>query len=129
MLAEKRPPPIIHVFYTLCGNNASEHVHAFIHRYTRSNRLAVDEHMIRTWSVLKDSVRTAKKTQLVSITTVSWLTLFKETIPVYCENHAKHIIPSVATNSELLNVKVGGAYRYHSVLKCLVYKCVNWSVI
>jgi hypothetical protein len=39
--------------------------------------------------IFKDSVFTAKKTQLVSITKITWLILFKEIIAVYSENHAK----------------------------------------
>jgi hypothetical protein len=41
--------------------------------------------------IFKDSVRTAKKTQLLTITKISWLTLFKEIIAVYTENHNKPI--------------------------------------
>jgi hypothetical protein len=39
----------------------------------------------------KNSVRTAKKTQHFTITKINRLTLFKEIIPVYSENHTKHI--------------------------------------
>jgi hypothetical protein len=39
----------------------------------------------------KNSVRTAKKTQHFTITKINWLTLFKEIIAVYCENHTKPI--------------------------------------
>jgi hypothetical protein len=35
----------------------------------------------------KNSVRTAKKTQHITITKINWLTLFKEIIAVYCENN------------------------------------------
>jgi hypothetical protein len=35
------------------------------------------------WIVFKNSVRTAKKTQLFTITKINWLTLFKEIIAVY----------------------------------------------
>jgi hypothetical protein len=41
--------------------------------------------------IFKNSVRTAKKTQLFTITKINWLTLFKEIIPVYSENHTKPI--------------------------------------
>jgi hypothetical protein len=41
--------------------------------------------------IFKNSVRTAKKTQHFTITKVNWLTLFKEIIAVYSENHMKHI--------------------------------------
>jgi hypothetical protein len=40
---------------------------------------------------IKNSVRTAKKTQHFTITNINWLTLFKEIIAVYCENNTKHI--------------------------------------
>jgi hypothetical protein len=38
-----------------------------------------------------DSVRTAKKTQLFTITMINWLTLFKEIIAIYPEEHMKPI--------------------------------------
>jgi uracil DNA glycosylase len=38
-----------------------------------------------------NSVRTAKKSQHFTITKINWLTLFKEIIAVYSENHTKHI--------------------------------------
>jgi hypothetical protein len=41
--------------------------------------------------IFKDSVRTANKTPHFTITKINWLTLFKEIIPVYSENHTKHI--------------------------------------
>jgi hypothetical protein len=41
--------------------------------------------------IFKNSVRTAKKTQHFTITKINWLTLFKEIIAVYGENHTKHI--------------------------------------
>jgi hypothetical protein len=43
------------------------------------------------WIIFKNSVRTAKKTQHFTITKINWLTLFKEIIAVYSENHTKHI--------------------------------------
>jgi hypothetical protein len=39
--------------------------------------------------IFKNSVRTAKKTQLFTITKINWLTLFKEIITVYSENYTK----------------------------------------
>jgi hypothetical protein len=42
-------------------------------------------------TIFKNSVRTAKKTQHVTITKINWLTLFKEIIAVYSENNTKHI--------------------------------------
>jgi hypothetical protein len=41
--------------------------------------------------ILKNSVRTAKKTLHFTITKINWLTLFKEIITVYSENHTKYI--------------------------------------
>jgi hypothetical protein len=41
--------------------------------------------------VFKNSVRTAKKTPSFTITKINWLTLFKEIIAVYSENHTKPI--------------------------------------
>jgi hypothetical protein len=65
--------------------------------------------------IYKNSVRTAKKTQHFTITKINWLTLFKEIIAVYTENHMKHINTLCGQNSELLNVKVGGTHSYHRV--------------
>jgi hypothetical protein len=39
----------------------------------------------------KNSVRTSKRTPHFTITEINWLTLFKEIIAVYSENHAKAI--------------------------------------
>jgi hypothetical protein len=41
--------------------------------------------------IFKYSVRTAKKAQHFTITKINWLTLFKEIIAVYTENHTKPI--------------------------------------
>jgi hypothetical protein len=41
--------------------------------------------------IFKNSVRTAKKTQLFTITKISWLTLFEEIIAVCTENNTKPI--------------------------------------
>jgi hypothetical protein len=39
--------------------------------------------------VIKDSVRTLKRAQQVSITQINWLMLFKEIIHVYTEKHTE----------------------------------------
>jgi hypothetical protein len=39
---------------------------------------------------------------------------FKEVIPVYPENDTKPINTLCGQSAELLNVKAGGAYNYHS---------------
>jgi hypothetical protein len=41
--------------------------------------------------LVKNSVLTSKRTQHFTITKIKWLTLFKEIIAVYSENHAKPI--------------------------------------
>ncbi|KDR14623.1 hypothetical protein L798_11205 [Zootermopsis nevadensis] len=46
-----------------------------------------------------NSGRTAKKTQRLTISKINWLTLFKEIIPVYTDNHTKPMI-----------IKSSGAY-------------------
>jgi hypothetical protein len=43
------------------------------------------------WLIVKNSVRTAKKTPHFTITKINWLTLFKEIIAVYTENHTEPI--------------------------------------
>jgi hypothetical protein len=59
--------------------------------------------------IFKNSVLIAKKTQLVTITKINWLTLFKEIFAVYSDNHMK---PQIQ-NEELLTVEAGGTYSYH----------------
>jgi hypothetical protein len=51
------------------------------------------------------------------MTTIDWLTLFKEIIAVYSENHIKPTNRLCGQNAELLNVKAGGTYSYQRVLK------------
>jgi hypothetical protein len=67
--------------------------------------------------IFKNSVRTAKKTPHFTITKINWLTLFKEIIAVYGENHTKRINTLCGQNVELLNLKTGGTYSYHCALK------------
>jgi hypothetical protein len=62
-----------------------------------------------------NSVRTSKKTQTVTMTTINWSSLFREIIAVYSENHTKPINTLCGQNAELLDVKTGGAYSYHWV--------------
>jgi hypothetical protein len=50
------------------------------------------------------------------MTTISWLTLSREIISVYSENHIKVINSLCVQNSELLTVKDGGTYSYHKAL-------------
>jgi hypothetical protein len=61
--------------------------------------------------MFKNSLST-KKTQRVSITTLSWLMLFKEIIAVYSESDKL-----CGQNTELLNVKACATYSYHCALK------------
>jgi hypothetical protein len=56
---------------------------------------------------IKNSVRTAKKTQHFTITNINWLTLFKEIIVVYSENHTKNINALGRQNEELTEFKAG----------------------
>jgi hypothetical protein len=42
--------------------------------------------------------------------------LFKETIPVYSDNHTKPINTLSGQNIELLTVKAGGTHGYHWAL-------------
>jgi hypothetical protein len=62
--------------------------------------------------VFKNSVRTSKRTPILTITKISWLMLFKEIIAVYSENYAKPI-------DTLLTVKAvkDVSYIYRSALK------------
>jgi hypothetical protein len=59
--------------------------------------------------LFKHSARTAKKTQHFTITKINWLTLFKEIIAVYSENHMKYISSLCEQNAEeIVDVNVGG---------------------
>jgi hypothetical protein len=44
------------------------------------------------------------------MTNISWLTLFREIIAVYSENHMKFINTLCWQNAELTTVKAGGTY-------------------
>jgi hypothetical protein len=41
--------------------------------------------------LFKNPVRTSKKTPHLTITKINWLTLFKEMIAVYSENHTETV--------------------------------------
>jgi hypothetical protein len=50
----------------------------------------------------KNSVRTSQETHYVSATKTNRLMLFRETVAVYCENHAEHINTFCGQNAVLL---------------------------
>jgi hypothetical protein len=60
-----------------------------------------------------NSVHTSKKTHTSQLQRSNWLVPFKETIPVYTENH---MIP-INTNGQLLTRIAGGTYSSHWALK------------
>jgi hypothetical protein len=53
------------------------------------------------------------------MTTINWLTLFREIIAIYCENYTKPVNTLRGQNAEVVNVKVSGTYSNHSALKGL----------
>jgi hypothetical protein len=57
-----------------------------------------------------------RRKQHFTITKINWLTLFKEIIAVYTENHTKYKY-TLWPNAQLLNVKECGTHSYHWVLK------------
>jgi hypothetical protein len=61
--------------------------------------------------LFKNSVRTSKRTPHFTITKINWLTLFKEIIAVYSENHAK---------------KRKYKTQRHWLLKQMVHKFTTW---
>jgi hypothetical protein len=63
--------------------------------------------------IYQNSFRTAKKTPHFTITKINWLTLFKEIIAVYSENHTKLTNTYCEQNAKLLNIRAGGIYSYH----------------
>jgi hypothetical protein len=63
--------------------------------------------------LFKNSVRTSKRTPHFTITKITWLTLFKEVITVYSENHTKPI----NKNASSLAAEGAGTYNNHWDLK------------
>jgi hypothetical protein len=63
--------------------------------------------------LFKNSVRTSKRTPHFTITKINWLTLFKEMISVYPENHTK----PTNTIAALPTAEAPGTYSYQSALK------------
>jgi hypothetical protein len=62
--------------------------------------------------MFNNSVRTAKEAPYFTVTKINRLTLFKEIIAVYSENHKNQKI----TNEELSTVGTDGVYSYHWAL-------------
>jgi hypothetical protein len=63
--------------------------------------------------IFKHSVRTSKRTQRFTITKINWLTLFKEIIAIYSENHMNAIKTLLSVQkAELLIIKSGGTYSH-----------------
>jgi hypothetical protein len=56
---------------------------------------------------------TSKKTQRIFIAEINWLTMFKEMVAVYSENHTK----TISLIAELLLVKAGGTFFSHRTSK------------
>jgi hypothetical protein len=61
--------------------------------------------------LFKNSVRTSKRTPNFTVTSINFLTLFKEIIAVYVENHPKPI------NTKCSITDSFGSYSYRSALK------------
>jgi hypothetical protein len=59
-----------------------------------------------------------KETRNISITKISYLTLFKEITALYSENHMKPINAPCGQTAELFTVKVGSTYMYHYHCAC-----------
>jgi hypothetical protein len=55
--------------------------------------------------LFKNSALASEKTQHISIAKISWLTLFREVIGIYSENHMKCINTVDRQSAELLIVK------------------------
>lgn len=62
----------------------------------------------------KDSVPVAKETRRVSMTSISWLTPFREVIPVYSKNRHENIKCILRENEKLRTLTAGGTYEYSS---------------
>jgi hypothetical protein len=57
---------------------------------------------LKSHTIFKYSVRTAKRTPHFTITNINWLMLFKEIIPIYSEKNTK---PINKKNAKLMIVK------------------------
>jgi hypothetical protein len=77
--------------------------------------------------IYKNPVRTSEETHQVSITKSNRLMLFREIIPVYCENHMEHTNTLCGQNSDFLCVKAGGAYSYRCAFKGLTIREIQTS--
>jgi len=53
----------------------------------------------------------------LSATNTFYLILFGEIIAVYCDTNTKLVTTICGQNAQIWNVKVGGTYSYHLVLK------------
>jgi hypothetical protein len=88
----------------------------------RTSETSVDNHFTRQYNpedssehrlnVIKNSVRTSKRTPHFTITKINWLMLFKEIIAVYSEKHTRHMNIKYS-----VTVTGGGTYNYHSALR------------
>jgi hypothetical protein len=65
----------------------------------------------------KNPVRTSQDTQCISTTKPNRLTLFRETVAVYSENHTEHANTLCGQNAVFCCVKAGGTYSNHKALK------------
>jgi hypothetical protein len=70
--------------------------------------------------LFKNSVRTSKRTPHFAITKINWLTLFKDMIDVYNENHTKPINTLCGQNAKSLVIKSGGTHGYHLATRRLI---------
>jgi hypothetical protein len=64
----------------------------------------------------KNSVRTSQRTPHFTVTKINWLTLFKEIITVYSENHTKR----TTQRGQLLTVRAAGTYRLWMVKQSFI---------
>jgi hypothetical protein len=71
------------------------------------------------WIIFRNLVRTAKKTPHFTITKINWLTMFKETIPVYSDNHTKSINTkcSVTDLKQMVHILTARLFR----VKCWLF--------
>jgi hypothetical protein len=67
--------------------------------------------------LFKNSYRTSKRTPHFTITTINWLTMFKEIIHVYSEIQTKPICTHYEQNGESLIIKAFGTHHYRMSLK------------
>jgi hypothetical protein len=83
-----------------CENHMEHKYTVWIENHT------IPYHTMQSSVIYKNPVRTSQETHYVSATKPNRLTLFRETVAVYCENHTEHTNTMCGQNAEFWFVVV-----------------------